>query len=90
MAKFPPFGRKALGIALNLYMLKKTVILIPVLLLLWMAGCRQRPDFFVEKGALDFSTDTIFFDSIFTNLPSPTERVTVVNNTKDNIITNAF
>lgn len=85
MAKFSPFGRKALGIALNLYMLKKTVILIPVLLLLWMAGCRQRPDFFVEKGALDFSTDTIFFDSIFTNLPSPTERVTVVNNTKDNI-----
>jgi hypothetical protein len=66
--------------------LKRTCLLLPILLLLLTQGCRQRPDLFVERGALDFSTDTVFFDSIFTNLPSPTERVTFVNNTGDNLL----
>jgi hypothetical protein len=66
--------------------LKRLFLLLPLVLLLFGQGCRKRPDFFVERGALDFSTDTIRFDSIFTNLPSPTERVTVVNNSGENML----
>jgi hypothetical protein len=53
---------------------------------LWVSGCRKKPDSFVEEGSLDFSTDTIFFDTMFVNLPSPTERVTVVNNSGNNVL----
>jgi hypothetical protein len=66
--------------------LKRLLLLLPLLLLLFGQGCRKRPEFFVERGALDFSTDTVFFDSIFTKLASPTERVTVVNNSGENML----
>lgn len=39
----------------------------------------------MDEGELDFSVDTIYFDSIFTNFPSPTERVTVINNSGKNV-----
>lgn len=66
--------------------LKRLFLLLPLLGLLFGPGCRKRPDFFVERGALDFSADTVKFDSIFTNLPSPTERLTFVNNSGKNIL----
>ncbi len=49
-------------------------------------GCNREPMFFVEEGSLDFSVDTIYFDSIFTNFDSPTERVTVRNNSGNNVL----
>lgn len=39
----------------------------------------------MEEGSLSFSVDTIYFDSIFTNFDSPTERVTVINNSGNNV-----
>jgi hypothetical protein len=66
--------------------LKRLLLILPLLALLIAPGCRKRPDFFVERGVLDFSADTVKFDSIFTNLPSPTERLTFVNNSGQNIL----
>lgn len=48
-------------------------------------GCREKPTLFVEEGTLSFSVDTVYFDSIFTNFASPTERVTVINNSGNNV-----
>ncbi|MEM7039421.1 MAG: hypothetical protein AAF570_20780, partial [Bacteroidota bacterium] len=48
-------------------------------------GCRTKPQFFVEEGTLSFSTDTVFFDTIFTGFPSPTERLVVTNKTGKNV-----
>ncbi len=59
-------------------------ILIPFALLIGL-GCSQRPSFFVEEGDLSFDVDTVYFDSIFVNFDSPTERLVVSNNSGKNI-----
>lgn len=41
---------------------------------------------FVETGTLDFSVDTVFFDTLFTTFDSPTERVVVTNNSGNNVL----
>lgn len=64
-------------------------ILLPIsfaFALLLAVACNREPDFYVEEGSLDFSVDTIYFDSIFTNFDSPTERVTVINNSGNNVL----
>lgn len=48
-------------------------------------GCTQKPTFFVEEGDLSFDVDTVYFDSIFVNFDSPTERLVVANNSGKNI-----
>ncbi|MEM6268485.1 MAG: hypothetical protein AAF998_03565 [Bacteroidota bacterium] len=65
--------------------MKRSILLLPVLAVVLLAGCRQRPGMFVEQGILDFSVDTIFFDTLFTTFDSPTERVVVTNNTGENV-----
>lgn len=45
----------------------------------------EKPVLTVEEGNLSFSRDTIKFDSIFVNFLTPTERLTVLNNTNKNI-----
>jgi len=60
------------------------VIALPLLLLLGL-GCSQKPTFFVEEGDLNFDVDTVYFDSIFVNFDSPTERLVVYNNSGNNI-----
>jgi hypothetical protein len=57
-----------------------------VLFLTLALGCVKRPDVFLPEGDLAFSTDTVFFDSIFTNLPSPTERLVVRNESGHNVL----
>lgn len=49
-------------------------------------GCTRRPDIFYPEGDLSFSGDTVYFDTIFTTLPSPSERLMVRNYTKKNIL----
>ena len=64
-------------------------ILLPisfVFALLLAFSCQREPILYVEEGDLDFSVDTIYFDSIFTNFDSPTERVTVINNSGNNVL----
>jgi hypothetical protein len=49
-------------------------------------GCVKRPDVFLNEGDLSFSNDTVYFDTIFTNLPSPTERLVVRNESGNNVL----
>lgn len=60
--------------------------LLPVALLLFItaASC-DRPTNFIEDGTLDFSADTLKFDSIFTTFQAPTGRLIVYNNSANNL-----
>ncbi len=57
-----------------------------LLLTAMVSGCRLRPDVFVPEGDLSFDRDTVFFDTIFTSLPSPTERLVVRNESGKNML----
>ena len=60
--------------------------LVPVALLIFITAIScDRPRNFIEEGTLDFSADTLKFDSIFTTLQAPTGRLIVYNNTSENI-----
>jgi len=48
------------------------------LILLVAVGCRKE-SFFEGKATLKFSTDTVFFDTVFTTVGSLTERVKIYN-----------
>lgn len=45
------------------------------------SGCRRKPLDGLEEGPLSFSGDTVYFDTLFTTLESPSERLIVTNNT---------
>ncbi len=49
-----------------------------------LSAC-EKPRVFVEEGMLDFSADTLKYDSIFTTHQAPTGRLIVTNNTKKNV-----
>lgn len=73
-------------VILNSMRLKEIFFCLGLLSLLLATGCLRKPDVFLPDGDLAFSSDTIFFDTIFTTLPSPTERVMVRNNSDHNIL----
>lgn len=50
----------------------------------YMMGC-DKPSVTVEKGPLYFSADTLKFDTVFTTLKAPTERLIVRNKSNNNI-----
>ena len=60
--------------------------LIPILLtiILW-SSCRKDFEFDPSSGNLEFSQDTVFLDTIFTNISSRTYSFTVRNTSKDAI-----
>ncbi|MEZ4687799.1 MAG: hypothetical protein R3B47_17565 [Bacteroidia bacterium] len=60
--------------------------MVPVVLALLISlGSCDRPVNFVEEGTLDFSADTLKFDSIFTTFQAPTGRLMVYNNSANHI-----
>jgi hypothetical protein len=62
------------------------VIGLLVSVLMW-SGC-GRPDDFQPKGDLTFSDDSVKFDTIFTTIPSATQRLYIYNKTNHNILIN--
>ncbi|MEY3443291.1 MAG: hypothetical protein RLZZ519_1572 [Bacteroidota bacterium] len=66
--------------------LKRRYWILLGLITMMALGCVKRPDVFVAKGELSFSGDTVFFDTIFTSLPSPTERLVVRNYSGHNVL----
>ncbi|MFK7968959.1 MAG: hypothetical protein AB8F95_01260 [Bacteroidia bacterium] len=61
--------------------------LLPVSLVLFFASIScDRPTDFIEEGVLEFSTDTLKFDSIFTTFQAPTGRLMVYNTTGENML----
>ena len=54
-------------------------------LLLW-SSCRKDFDFTPTEGALRFSKDTVYLDTVFTNIGSSTYTLKVYNTSDDNIL----
>ena len=56
-------------------------------LLPWMSVSCEREGFVTDDGAakLDFSADTLAFDTVFTTVGTPTRMLTVYNRTDDNV-----
>jgi hypothetical protein len=63
----------------------KTRYLLPILLLLsaglslWLPGCKPREEELQTSGGLEFSADTVKFDTVFTTLRTVTKRLWVYN-----------
>ena len=55
------------------------------LVLLLTMGCRKDFDYGPNSGQLEFSRDTVFLDTIFTNIGSSTYTLKVYNRTNENI-----
>lgn len=64
---------------------KRVLLLLPFLVVILLAGCKKELTF-VEQGELDFSSDTIYFDTLFTTFASPSERLVVSNNSGNNVL----
>ncbi len=60
------------------------VLPLAVLLVLW-ASCRKDLEYAPSAGNLEFSKDTVFLDTIFTNIASSTYTLKVYNRTRDDI-----
>ncbi len=81
-----PSRTPTLGVNLKPMRLKELFFCLGLLLLVLATGCVRKPDVFLPSGDLTFSTDTVYFDTIFTSFPSPTERVMVRNNSDHNVL----
>jgi hypothetical protein len=58
---------------------------IPVALILFVSSCQKDPIDDDPNLKLDFSQDTVFFDTVFTSLGSTTQYFTVHNPSKDKV-----
>lgn len=66
--------------------MKKLLFLIPIflLLILW-SSCRKDFEYDTNTGNLTFSKDTVYLDTVFSNIGSSTYSLTVYNNSKTDI-----
>ena len=68
-------------------LLKKVIYVIPTLLFLMVwSSCRNDIDFVKSEGNLTFSKDTVYLDTVFTNIGSSTYTLKVYNNSERNIL----
>ncbi|WP_394748587.1 hypothetical protein [Spongiimicrobium salis] len=65
---------------------RSSLAFIPLLLVLLVWGsCRKDFDFEASSGALEFSRDTVFLDTVFSNISSSTRALKVFNRTNTDI-----
>ncbi len=60
-------------------------ILILAIILMW-SSCRKDFEFTRSSGNLEFSKDTVFLDTVFTNIGSSTYKLKVYNRSKKDIV----
>lgn len=60
-------------------------LLFLTLLLIFWGSCRKDFDFAPSTGSLEFSRDTVFLDTVFTNIGSSTYTLKVYNRSKDDL-----
>ncbi len=63
----------------------KSVLSILTLLIIVLSGCRKEFSFSASEGNLEFSRDTVFLDTIFSNISSNTHILKVYNTTRNDI-----
>ncbi|MEO0572271.1 MAG: hypothetical protein AAF039_11245 [Bacteroidota bacterium] len=62
------------------------IVVITLLVLCIFGSCREDFEFTPTTGGLEFSRDTVFLDTIFTNIGSSTRTLKVYNRSNDNIL----
>ena len=67
-------------------MLRYLISILAVVCLLCWSSCRKDFEYRVTEGRLEFSKDTVFLDTVFTNISSSTYSLKVYNRTGDDII----
>jgi hypothetical protein len=69
--------------------MKKTKLVSYIfLLIICLLSCKKELDLSNNSNSLKFSKDTIIFDTVFTTVGSPTQKLMIYNNSKSNLITN--
>ena len=66
--------------------LRILIILSALFALLWGTSCRKDFEYAESNGHLSFSRDTVYLDTVFSNIGSSTYTLKVYNDTKDDII----
>jgi len=66
-------------------MIKSTYSSILVIILIFLGSCRRDFDTTLSSGRLEFSKDTIYLDTVFTNIGSATFRLKVFNRSGSDI-----
>jgi len=64
----------------------KSLVVIPLLVLAIFGSCREDFEFTPTVGNLEFSRDTVFLDTIFTNIGSSTYTLKVYNTDNEDIL----
>ena len=65
----------------------KIFIILPLLFaILWSASCRKDFEYAPSNGHLSFSKDTVYLDTVFSNIGSSTYTLKVFNDTKDDVV----
>ena len=68
-------------------MRQKILIAFSILfIIIWSSSCRKDFEYASSTGNLSFSKDTVYLDTVFTNIGSSTYTLKVYNNAKDDLI----
>ena len=57
-----------------------------IIILSFWNSCNDEINFELSENLLEFSKDTVYLDTVFTNIGSSTYNLKVYNNSSDNII----
>jgi len=66
--------------------IKLPLVLFLTALLLWCSSCRKDFEYAPSAGNLSFSKDTVYLDTVFSNIGSSTYTLKVYNTTRDDIV----
>lgn len=61
-------------------------LFLPLILLLILSSCRKDFEFSSSTGDLEFSKDTVYLDTVFSNIGSSTYHLKVYNRSNENIV----
>ena len=67
-------------------MKRLSYFILSLTILLFWSSCRKDFEFSASTGSLEFSKDTVYLDTVFTNIGSSTYNLKVYNNSNDDII----
>ena len=67
-------------------MKRSIYFLITLLTLVFWSSCRKDFDFDLSSGKLEFSKDTVYLDTVFSNIGSSTYNLKVFNNSNNDIV----
>lgn len=71
---------------MNRWYVRLTVIVLGLALAISWSSCRKDFDYAPSSGNLEFSKDTVFLDTVFTNIGSSTYTLKVYNRSSDDIL----